>query len=425
MTDSWSLLTLQFAARFGDRSGARSWFVPGRIEVFGKHVDYAGGRSLLAAVDRGFHVLARPRSDNRVHLVDARSRQAFAGSLDAALPQQPGTWSDYPITVLRRIARDFPAARKGMDAVIMSTLPSAAGLSSSSALVIATFLPLVAFNALEQDLRFQEHCTPGPRLADYLGAVENGRAFGPFDADFGVGTQGGSQDHSAIICCRQGEIAQVRFRPTELERQVTFPDDWRLVIAASGVPAPKGGAVREHYNALANDTATLIDAWNRSRGARLESLLRILESGSQAESELSRLIDHLPDAERLRQRLAQFREETTGLIPAAVAALEDRDLEKFGALVDRSARIGDRALANQVDATRDLCRLANDLGAAGASGFGAGFGGSVHAVVNRDIASSFARKWREEYRRLHPALAERSEFLVVRPGDGAREVAVG
>src|SRR5690606_8789921 len=192
VTDSWSLLTLQFAARFGDRSGARSWFVPGRIEVFGKHVDYAGGRSLLAAVDRGFHVLARPRSDNRVHLVDARSRQAFAGSLDAALPQQPGTWSDYPITVLRRIARDFPAARKGMDAVIMSTLPSAAGLSSSSALVIATFLPLVAFNALEQDLRFQEHCTPGPRLADYLGAVENGRAFGPFDADFGVGTQGGS-----------------------------------------------------------------------------------------------------------------------------------------------------------------------------------------------------------------------------------------
>ena len=29
------------------------WFVPGRLEVLGKHTDYAGGRSLLAAVDRG------------------------------------------------------------------------------------------------------------------------------------------------------------------------------------------------------------------------------------------------------------------------------------------------------------------------------------------------------------------------------------
>ncbi|MGO1384393.1 MAG: galactokinase family protein, partial [Arachnia sp.] len=32
------------------------WFVPGRLEVFGKHTDYAGGNSLLAAVDRGITI---------------------------------------------------------------------------------------------------------------------------------------------------------------------------------------------------------------------------------------------------------------------------------------------------------------------------------------------------------------------------------
>ena len=37
------------------------WFVPGRIEVLGKHTDYAGGRSLLCAVERGFCVTAVPR----------------------------------------------------------------------------------------------------------------------------------------------------------------------------------------------------------------------------------------------------------------------------------------------------------------------------------------------------------------------------
>jgi galactokinase len=36
-------------------------FTPGRIEIFGKHTDYAGGHSLLAAVPRGIALVARPR----------------------------------------------------------------------------------------------------------------------------------------------------------------------------------------------------------------------------------------------------------------------------------------------------------------------------------------------------------------------------
>ena len=30
-----------------------TWFSPGRIEVLGKHTDYAGGRCLIMALDRG------------------------------------------------------------------------------------------------------------------------------------------------------------------------------------------------------------------------------------------------------------------------------------------------------------------------------------------------------------------------------------
>ncbi len=38
-----------------------AWWVPGRIEVFGKHTDYAGGRTLVCPVPRGFAVVAAPR----------------------------------------------------------------------------------------------------------------------------------------------------------------------------------------------------------------------------------------------------------------------------------------------------------------------------------------------------------------------------
>jgi len=33
--------------------GTRTYVVPGRVELVGKHVDYAGGRSITCAVDRG------------------------------------------------------------------------------------------------------------------------------------------------------------------------------------------------------------------------------------------------------------------------------------------------------------------------------------------------------------------------------------
>ena len=44
--------------------GAPQWrrFTPGRIEIFGKHTDYAGGHSLLAAVPRGITLAARKRN---------------------------------------------------------------------------------------------------------------------------------------------------------------------------------------------------------------------------------------------------------------------------------------------------------------------------------------------------------------------------
>ena len=51
-----------------------SWFVPGRIEVLGKHTDYAGGRSLLAAVDRGITFTAR-RIDEPVFVGSWRKRR--------------------------------------------------------------------------------------------------------------------------------------------------------------------------------------------------------------------------------------------------------------------------------------------------------------------------------------------------------------
>ncbi len=232
-----------FASRVGDARNTCAWWVPGRIEVLGKHTDYAGGRSLLCAVERGFHVVSAPRTDAIVRIIDASSGASLTIPLATNVPARPGHWSDYPLTVVRRLARDFPDARTGADLVLRSSLPSASGLSSSSALVIACFLPLARFNALS--------AMPSDTLGGYLGAVENGRSFGAFAADRGVGTHGGSEDQTAILSCRAGELAQYHFLPVTPETSVPLPAGWVFAIGTSGVHAAKAGGAQARYNALA------------------------------------------------------------------------------------------------------------------------------------------------------------------------------
>ena len=83
----------------------------------------------------------------------------------------------------------------------------------------------------------------GPEsLAGYLATIENGRSFGALAGDRGVGTFGGSEDHTAILCCRPDTLSQYRFGPVARERDVPMPADHAFVVAFSGVVAEKTGA---------------------------------------------------------------------------------------------------------------------------------------------------------------------------------------
>src|SRR6185369_2257727 len=76
---------------------APGWFVPGRIEVLGKHTDYAGGRSLLCAVERGFCIVARPRADAVVRIADAAvDVETWLPLSESADAGGENSWTAYP-----------------------------------------------------------------------------------------------------------------------------------------------------------------------------------------------------------------------------------------------------------------------------------------------------------------------------------------
>jgi galactokinase len=118
-------------------------------------------------------------------------------------------------------------------------------------------------------------------------------------------------------------------------------------------------------------------------------------------------------------RFCQFVLESEKIIPAAGDALERGDLRAFGALVDESQNAAEIGLGNQIPETIELARMARELGAVAASSFGAGFGGSVWAMVSQADAEEFCEQWKEKYfARFSGADMERSEFFVTAPGPG-------
>src|SRR5690606_26235318 len=145
-----------------------SFFVPGRIEVLGKHTDYAGGRSLLCAVSRGFSVDVFPSDDSVVVIecLDTNVRIRFP--LSATLTPEQCTWATYPQVAAARLASNFGIQRGGRIA-FTSNLPVAAGISSSSALVVSVYLALAALNDIEELPEFRAAIPDTTSLADYLG----------------------------------------------------------------------------------------------------------------------------------------------------------------------------------------------------------------------------------------------------------------
>lgn len=411
-----SALQRQGPARPGDT--LRAW-VPGRIEVLGKHTDYCGGRSLVAAVERGFCFAVRVRDDARIGVTAAASGETVEFALAADVQPRGGHWSNYLMTAARRIARNFPGRLKGADIAFASNLPPAAGLSSSSALITGMVLILLKLNDLTNRDEYRRDIHSQWDLCGYLGTVENGQSFGSLSGDKGVGTFGGSQDHTAIVCCRQGKLSRIAFNPVRLEKEIDLPKGYCFAIAASGVLAEKTGGAMHHYNNASLLVGRAMGIWRKETGRADLTLAQAIRSATGAFGRLIGLLEQEADARALVDRVTQFQRESEQIIPAASDALARGDLAEFGRQVDLSQELTETLLKNQVAQTVDLARAARRLGAVAASAFGAGFGGSVWAMIPTDQAEEFLKRWREDYRGQHAATAQRAIFFVTGAGSGA------
>lgn len=274
-----------------------------------------------------------------------------------ALPA--GHWGNYVQATVDRLSANFGELESAV-VEVDSTLPLASGMSSSSALVCAVALAIADQNGLWDHPDWQAAIKDRVDLAAYLATIENGLSFKNLPGAKGVGTFGGSQDHTAMLNCSDGQLGMFRFAPTVAEGEIKVPEGWTFVVAVSGVLAEKTGAALEAYNNASLQVSRLVELWNERTGQTHSTLAQVLaQEGAREE-----LLQSVQEDPLLAARLQAYLTEMEEAIPAAIEAISLGDMEKFGQAAEISHANADENLGNQIPQTNALQRLARELGAA-------------------------------------------------------------
>ncbi|MBN2138550.1 MAG: NTP transferase domain-containing protein [Sedimentisphaerales bacterium] len=242
---------------YGDRFGFEERVcivrAPGRINLMGRHVDHRGGWNNCLAIDRETIAVAAIRADDSVEAVNVEPGRfpsvqfniaelmgqfAFADWVDfvnsdwvrSILRTTAGDWGNYIKAAMLRLQHEYSNKKiHGVNIALSGNVPIAAGLSSSSTIVVATLQAAIELNGLALTTR---------QFIDLCG-----------EGEWFVGSRGGSGDHAAIRLGQRGKIAHVGYLPFRVERAVDAPADYVVVIANSHIKATKSSSAKDTFNA--------------------------------------------------------------------------------------------------------------------------------------------------------------------------------
>ena len=462
---------------------------PARVNLVGMHIDHRGGNvNPIAAKE--LVIVAQPRDDDYMilHNIDSHRFRPCCFRIFEELPEKPindwlqwteekseeakangtaGDWVNYvkaAACYLQELHRDYQKLR-GMNALVAGNIPIAAGLGSSSTLVVSSAEALLKINNLEMDCgEFVEFCGT---------------------AEWYVGTRGGFGDHAAIKLSKQGHISNIGFFPFQTDF-APFLDGYRVAIVNTLKEAKKASWAKSIFNErvatyeiglmLLSQKFPLIrekvqyfrdvnpnnlgvdEAWLyemlKSLPLRIGrgQLLSQLPGKANELCELFRTHDEPKDGYSVRG-VCLFGLAECARAQVAVSFLKENDMESFGELIslshngDRVTRIVnedriqyeeavtdeylDKLIADarsndpsRVESSKlyrqpggyavsceeldELVDIAIDVeGVLGAGRTGAGLGGCISVLLEKDKTGDLIKKVSEEYyrpRNLEPAI---------------------
>jgi N-acetylgalactosamine kinase len=415
---------------------------PGRVNLIGEHTDYNGYPVFPMAIDRDFVFVIGPGAGSTVR-VENEDTSFKSRTFDARFPVPPygqGDWGNYVKAAVHGILESGlvdSGKALGFNAIVGGTIPESAGLSSSSALVVASALAFLAANNTKVEIT---------KLADLLARAERY-----------VGSEGGGMDQAVSLLAEAGKALMIDFFPLTA-RQTPLPEDVLFVVCNSLIRAPKSERVRYAYNRrviecrlatalLANVVAgktgrrvpverladlspahlgvdqEIVDDWAREgiqeHPRPLKDIaLQLGISREAAEKEICILRDgstlrEPPDGFRVWNRYRHVVSEAAR-VRLMAKALEEKNPAEIGSLMNQSHASCRDDYEISCPELEVLVSIALEHGALGARLTGAGFGGCTVNAVPAGHVQQFLRGVTADYYEGYVKQGNRSSFAVYR-----------
>jgi len=355
-------------AGFVDRYGAAptAWLrAPGRVDLMGSHTDYNECHVLTTTVDRDTWLAVRPRSDGRVAIASLDLPGEAEFSLAAIGHDRKVPWSDY-VRGVAAVLAEAGHELVGFDGLLHSSVPFGSGLSSSAAIEIATLLAFAAVGGLH--LEPLELALLGQRAENEFVGVSCG-ILDQYTSVFG------SAQQALLLDCRD-----------LTSRPVALGPDIAMVICDTRAERQLAATGYGERRAQCEAGVTLLRRHEPGIRALRDVSLELLEA-------------HAYEMPPQVARRCRFIIEEEGRVLDLAQALPEGDATVLAALFGASwwgamelFEIGAPAMTAMHDA------MAHAPGLIARRQAGAGFGGCLVALVQRDGVAGFIRFVERTYR---------------------------
>ena len=379
-----------FEKVYGDASGAKVYFAPGRVNMIGEHTDYNGGHVFPCALTIGTYAAVKKRADRKLRFYSMNFAKVgvLESSLDDLSPSEEAGWTNYPKGVMWAFAGRGMKMDVGLDMVIYGNIPNGSGLSSSASLEVLTGF------ALRDQFGFDVSNVDLALIGQYSENNFNGMNCGIMDQ---FASAMGKKDHAIFL-----NTADLSYEYAPL-----VLDGAKIIVTNSKV---KHSLVDSAYNNRRSECEKAL--------AQLQTVVDIKGLGDLSEEAFEAHKDVIDDP--VRQRRAKHAVYENQRTIQAVEALAKKDVDTFGQLMNAShvsLRDDYEVSCEEIDILVEEAWKID--GVVGSRITGGGFGGCTVSIVKDEAVDTFREKVGAAYRE---RVGKEAEFYVVEIGDGPYEL---
>ncbi|XP_014214657.1 galactokinase-like [Copidosoma floridanum] len=339
---------------------------PGRVNLIGEHTDYNEGFVLPMALPVVTVIAGRPNDNTKsckiVSLCEAIGTQSTAefdcSSRETMKPGEP-KWANYVKGCIANFSKPIP----GFNAVVVSTVPVGAGLSSSAALEVATYTFLECMTG-ETSTRPEDKALACQKAEHEYAGVPCGIMDQLISA---MGLEG----HALLLDCRDLSAKQIPMQHL---------GDKVFLITNSNAPHKLSSSAYCERRDSCHEAANLLGK-KSLREADLQDL-DVLRSKNASEVTVKRARHVISEIKRALE---------------AAQSLENNELERFGRLMNEShdsLRDDYEVSSKELDTLVSIARGVD--GVLGSRLTGAGFGGCTVTLLKRDAVDTVIRLVKEK-----------------------------